>query len=329
MTTTDGRMGSRASSVLLRQMEYLSALAREGHFARAADACHVSQPSLSAGISKLERDLGVSIVHRGRRYEGLTKEGERVLWWAHRILAECDALHEDLSSMAGSLSGVLRVGAIPTALPVAPLLTTPFCERHPDAGVALESLPSQEISRRLGEFDLDAAVTYVDDGEVGDVRITPLYEERYLLLTPLHGRFADRGTVGWAEAAELPLCMLTPDMRNRRILDGFFAEAGAAAVPAIETDTVAALYAHVATRQWSSVVSHAWLNMFGVPEGMCLVRMTDPGRYPRVGLVVADRDPGSLLAGALLEVVRRLDVRGDLERLLQRHLARRAGTAGA
>ncbi|WP_026119840.1 LysR family transcriptional regulator [Nocardiopsis ganjiahuensis] len=307
--------------MLLRQLEYLSALARERHFARAADACHVSQPSLSAGIRKLERDLGVSLVLRGQRYAGLTAEGERVLGWAHRILAECEALREDLSSMAGSLSGVLRVGAIPTALAVTPLITTPFCERHPHARVSLESLSSREISRRLGEFELDAALTYVDDGEVGDVRITPLYEERYLLLTPKDGRFADRGTVRWAEAAALPLCLLTQDMRNRRILDGFFAGAGATVVPAIETDTVAALYAHVATRRWSSVVSHAWLNMFGVPEGMRLVRLEAPPRFPRIGLIVADRHPEPLLAGALLDVVRRTDVRGDLERLLQRHLA--------
>ena len=73
--------------VLLRELEYLAALARERHFGRAAAACHVSQPSLSAAVRRLEHDLGVSIVQRGRRFAGLTPEGERVLLWAHRILA--------------------------------------------------------------------------------------------------------------------------------------------------------------------------------------------------------------------------------------------------
>lgn len=85
--------------MLLRELEYLAALARERHFARAAAACHVSQPSLSAAIRRLEHDLGVPIVQRGRRFAGLTPEGERVLRWAHRILADAEALRQDLSAM--------------------------------------------------------------------------------------------------------------------------------------------------------------------------------------------------------------------------------------
>jgi len=107
--------------MLLRQFEYLSALAREGHFGRAANACHVSQPTLSAGIRKLETELGVQIVQRGHRFEGFTPEGKLVLSWAHRILAEESALIHELASMRGGLSGVLRIGVIPTASTVAPL----------------------------------------------------------------------------------------------------------------------------------------------------------------------------------------------------------------
>ncbi|MBK1783428.1 LysR family transcriptional regulator [Prauserella cavernicola] len=309
--------------MLLRQLEYLAALARERHFARAADACHVSQPSLSAAIRKLERELGVPIVRRGRRFDGLTPEGERVLLWAHRILAERDALRHDLSTMRQSLSGVLRIGAIPTALTAAPLLTTPFCDRHPHTRVSLESLSSREITRGLAEFELDIAMTYVDDDELGAVRVTPLYEERYLLLTPNDGALSGRGVVRWAEVAALPLCLLTQRMRNRRILDGFFAAAGVAPVPAIETDTVSALYAHVATHRWSSVISHAWLHMFGIPEGMRVVRLEDPSQLPQIGMVIADREPEPILARALLELTRDLDVRSTLDGVLHGHLGSR------
>jgi DNA-binding transcriptional LysR family regulator len=307
--------------VLLRQLEYLVALARERHFARAAAACYVSQPSLSAAIRKLERELGVPLVRRGRRFAGLTPEGDRVLLWAHRILAECDGLRDDLSMMRESLSGTLRMGAIPTALTAASLLTTPFCERHPHARVSLSSLSSREINRQLAEFEIDVAMTYLDDEELGGVRASPLYEERYLLLTPDDGALADRDVVRWAEVAALPLCLLAPEMRNRRILDGIFRAAGAVAVPAIETDTVSALYAHVATHRWSSVIAHAWLHMFGVPNGMRVVRMERPAQAPRVGLVVADRSPEPVLATALLDVTRGLDLRDILDRLLRDHLA--------
>ena len=96
------------------------------------------------------------------------------------------------------------------------------------------------------------------------VRKTPLYEERYLLLTPADGELAGHGKARWRDIATLPLCLLSPDMRNRRIMDEFFAEDGATALPAIETDTVAGLYVHLMSRRWSSVISHAWLHMFGV-----------------------------------------------------------------
>jgi DNA-binding transcriptional LysR family regulator len=309
--------------VLLRQLEYLVALARERHFARAAAACHVSQPSLSAAIRKLERELDVPLVRRGQRFAGLTPEGERVVLWAHRILADADGLRQDLSRMREGLSGTLRMGAIPTALTAASLLTTPFCERYPHVRVLLTSLSSREIARRLADFEIDMAMTYLDDEEedFGEVRTSPLYEERYLLLTPSDGELADRRVARWAEVAALPLCLLAPEMRNRRILDANFRQAGAVAVPAIETDTVSALFAHVATHRWSSVIAHAWLHMFGVPEGMRVVRLERPAREPRVGLVVSGTGPESVMARAVLDIARDLDLREVFDRLAHDHLA--------
>ncbi|MGH8476376.1 MAG: LysR family transcriptional regulator, partial [Methylococcales bacterium] len=87
--------------MFIRQLYYLIALSREKHFARAAEACHVSQPTLSAGIQHLEDELGVAIVKRGQRFEGFTTEGERVLAWAQQILANWDGLKQDVRGMYG------------------------------------------------------------------------------------------------------------------------------------------------------------------------------------------------------------------------------------
>ncbi|MFD4227970.1 LysR substrate-binding domain-containing protein [Streptomyces sp. NPDC058545] len=307
--------------MLLRQLEYLVALARERHFVRAAAACYVSQPSLSAAIRRLEHELGVPIVRRGRRYEGLTPEGEVVLAWAHRILAERDGLRQELSALRGGLTGTLRLGVVPTALPTASLLTNPFCERHPQARVSIESLSSAEIRHGLAEFELDAAMTYLDDDtRGGGLRRLPLYEERYVLLTPVDGPLAAAATARWAQAAALPLCLLGPRMRNRRIIDECFAADGATAAPAIESDTVAGLYAHLPGGRWSSVISHAWLHMFGVPDGMRVVPLEGPAHGPRVGLVTGPDDPPSVLAAALLAVARAADVRQALDQLLRTYL---------
>jgi DNA-binding transcriptional LysR family regulator len=306
--------------MLLRQLEYLVALARERHFARAAATCHVSQPSLSAAIRRLEHELGVPIVRRGRRYEGLTPEGEVVLAWAHRILAERDALRQELSALRDGLTGTLRLGIVPTAVPVTSLLTGPFCDRHPHARVAMESLSSADIRRGLAEFELDAAMTYLDDEELRQVRRFPLYEERYVLLTPVGGPLGDAVTASWSQAAALPLCLLGPRMRNRRIIDDCFAADGAAPVPAIESDSVAGLYAHLPGGRWSSVISHAWLHMFGVPEGLRVVPLEGPAHGPRVGLVVARSEPQSVLAQALVKVARQARLRDALDSLLTAHL---------
>jgi len=306
--------------MLLRQFEYLCALAREGHFGRAARACHVSQPTLSASIRNLETELGVQIVQRGHRFEGFTPEGKLVLLWAHRILAEQAALRHELASMRGGLSGVLRIGAIPTALTVAPLLTTPLHVQHPLVRVSLESVSSREIVHRLSEFDLDLGMTYVDGEPLGTVRVAPLYRERYLLLTPCESEFAGRDSISWAEAASTPLCLLSPVMENRRILDRNFAEAGVTVTPVVETDTVSAIYAHVGTMRLSTVIVHAWLHMFGVPDGMRLVPLQRPHRSYQVGLVLADRDPEPMLARALLDIAQLVDMPGELNRAVRRHL---------
>ncbi|WP_433293069.1 LysR family transcriptional regulator [Pseudonocardia sp. CA-142604] len=311
--------------MLLRQLEYLSALARERHFARAAAACHVSQPALSAAIRRLEADLGVQIVRRERRFGGFTPEGERVVLWAHRMLADRDALRQDLDRMAGGLTGRLRIGAIPTALTAAPLLTGPFSELHGRVRISFESLSSREIVRRLAEYELDVGMTYVDGEPLGGaVRTVPLYPERYLLLTPDNSPLAERTTAAWDDAATLPLCLLSPDMENRRIIDRAFTDAGVAVEPMLEADAVSVLYAHVATHRWSTIIAHAWLHLFGVPDGMRIVPMIPPASSHRIGLVLPDRVPEPMLARALLDVAGSVDMRAALDQLLRRHVRSRS-----
>ena len=91
----------------IRQLQYLVALAREKHFTRAAEACSITQPTLSSRIRQLEQELGVPVVERGQRYLGLTPEGETVLKWAHAILDNCAGLTQDLAKMKSGLAGRL------------------------------------------------------------------------------------------------------------------------------------------------------------------------------------------------------------------------------
>lgn len=141
-----------------------------------------------------------------------------------------------------------------------------------------------------------------------------------MLLTPVDGPLAGTSEARWAQAADLPLCLLNSRMRNRRIIDECFAADGATAAPAIESDSVAGLYAHLPGGRWSSVISHAWLHMFGVPEGMRVVPLEGPAHGPRVGLVVVRDEPQSVLAEALVKVAREAGVRDALDALLNSYL---------
>jgi DNA-binding transcriptional LysR family regulator len=298
-------------------LEYLTALAREGHFGRAAAACWVSQPTLSDGIRKLEAEFGVSVVRRGHRFEGFTPEGERLLAWARRLLADRDQLVAEFgqTSHAG-LTGRLRLGAVPASLPPVSLLTGPFCELHPKTTLTVLSLTSDEIQRRLIDFELDAGLTYLGEEALTGFRTTPLYDERYVLLTREDGEFADRSEVGWVEVATLPLCLLTPDMQNRRILDRLFMRAGVTVTPQMETNSISTLCSHVSGGRWASVIPQAWLSLFGVPPGTRVLPLTGPAATSTVGLIVLDRDPPSLVASALIHVAEGLDLQRSLDALV-------------
>jgi DNA-binding transcriptional LysR family regulator len=287
--------------VAIQQLEYLVALARERHFGRAASACHVSQPTLSVAIRRLEHELDVVIVLRGQRFEGFTMEGQRVVTWAHRILAERNELLADVERMRGGLTVTARIGAVPTSVPASPLVTSRFLKRYPGARVRVESMSSREIARRLAEFELDAGLTYLDAETPPGTRRIELYRERYVLVAPSTHPLMQRSEVRWTEAAELPLCALTTAMRNRRIIDANMAADGAQFSPVVEADTVGALYTHMKTLRLACVVPHTWLDAFGMPDGLAMRPMVEQGPGPAVGLIVLDREPNSLVAQALLE----------------------------
>jgi DNA-binding transcriptional LysR family regulator len=297
-----------ANDVVLLHLDYLLALAAERHFGRAAARCHVSQPTLSVGIRRLERDLGIVIVQRGHRFEGFTEEGRRVVTWAQRIIAERDEMLADLERMRGRLTVTARLGAIPTAVPASPFITTEFLRRNPAASVRIEALSSREIARQLADFEIDAGLTYLDDEAPPGTRAVELYREQYVLVAPADHRLMTEGEVSWSDAAALDLCVLTTTMRNRRILDANMAVEGAQYRPVVEADSVDALYAHLTHSGRATIASTAWLPQLGVPTGFVARPMVQHGPRPAIGLVVLDRAPASIVAAALAEVAAAVDL---------------------
>lgn len=291
---------------VIDKLEVVLALARERHFGRAADALGISQPALSAALRSLEDALGVTIVNRSSRFQGFTPEGERVLGWARRIVADAKAMRDDLRAARHGLAGPLRIAVIPTALAAVAQLTAPFLARHPDVTISVLSRSSDEVVRMLADLEVDAGLTYLDNEPLGPVSTMALYPERYCLLTAADGALGGRAEVSWAEVGREPLCLLTPDMQNRRIVDRHLRSAGCTPAPLLVSDSTIVLLAHVRAGPWSTVVAERLIEVLDLHPRIRAVPIGagEPGFT--VGLAVPAREPGTPIAAALLAEARAL-----------------------
>ncbi|MFC5384793.1 LysR family transcriptional regulator [Aquamicrobium segne] len=286
---------------MIDKLEFFIALAREEHFGRAAEVCGVTQPTLSAAIKQLEDQLGVMLVKRGSRFQGLTLEGEQVLGWARRIVGDAHAMREEMRAARHGLSGRIRIAAIPTALAMMPRLTTPFRQKHPGVTFSILSRTSIEILSLLGNFEIDAGITYLDNEPLGRVTSVPLYQERYQLITSSDNELAGRDTVTWEDVSRQPLCLLTPDMQNRRIIDQHLAQAGVQLRPTLESNSMIVLFSHIRTGKWSSIMPVTLIEAFGFAEPIRAVPIIEPDASHAVGLVAGPHMPHTPLVSALLD----------------------------
>src|SRR6186713_1648520 len=282
------------------------ALAREKHFGRAAEACGVTQPTLSAGVKQLEEQMGVLLVNRGSRFQGFTPEGQRILEWARRIVGDSRTMRDEMNSLRHGLSGRLRIAAIPTALAMVAALTTPYREKHPNVQFTIYSRTSIEILDLLDNLEIDAGITYLENEPIGRVSNVPLYREHYCLLTSADAPLGNRESVTWAEVAQVPLCLLTPNMQNRRIIEGLLRGAGGNPQPTLESNSMIVLFAHVRTGRWASVMPSKLAETLGLTETIRAIPIVEPEAVHDVGLVVPAREPMTPLNAALVAEAKRL-----------------------
>jgi DNA-binding transcriptional LysR family regulator len=291
---------------MIEKLEMFIALAQARHFGRAAEALGIAQPTLSAAIRQLEGELGVMLVQRGSRFGGLTPEGARVLDWARQIVGDARTMREELRAARTGLSGNVRLAVIPTALTVVTDLTTRFAAAHPNVRFSVLSSTSAQILQSLEGLQIDAGISYLDNEPLGRVVTVPLYQEGYVLLVRRDNELAARASVAWADLGAVQLCLLTPDMQNRRIIGGHLAEAGVTVAPGVESNSTIVLVAHVMQGGWATILPQKAVAPFLPGGGLVAIPIIEPDARHAVGLIAPWREPHTPVIAALLAAARRM-----------------------
>ncbi|MGB3176436.1 MAG: LysR family transcriptional regulator [Albidovulum sp.] len=285
---------------MIDKLEMFIALARETHFGRAAESLGVTQPTLSAGIKSLEAQLGVQLVWRGSRYGGLTPEGQRVLVWARQIVADTRTMREEMRAVRQGLAGNLRLAVIPTALTSVTDLTGRFGKAHPNVRFTILSRTSIEILSMIENLEVDAGISYLDNEPLGRVVTVPLYRERFMFVCAEDAPLAGRAEVGWTDIADEPLCLLTPDMQNRRIINQQFQEVGCKVTGAVESNSTVVLMAHVATGRWATILPVQMAEFLAAGKPVKIIALQETAKRHAVGLIAPYREPHTPVLAALL-----------------------------
>jgi LysR family transcriptional regulator, hydrogen peroxide-inducible genes activator len=170
--------------ITLRQLRYFDALARNGHFGRAAEASAVTQPALSMQIKELEEALGAVLVERSGRRARLTRFGTEAAAGARAILRSVDALGEMARASRDGLSGRFRIGMIPTIAPyLLPAVIGTLAESHPEIEMQVREAVTSKLIHEVKEARLDAAVLALPVSESALTEV-PLFTENFLLVRP-------------------------------------------------------------------------------------------------------------------------------------------------
>ncbi|MCG4258384.1 LysR family transcriptional regulator [Acetobacter senegalensis] len=292
--------------MFLRQLTYLLALDRFHHFSRAAEACGVSQPALSAGIRQLEAELGITIIQRNRRFYGLTAEGERVLAWARQTLAALDGLRQEAALAQDVAGGSLAIGVIPAAIQVVPLLLERFRAVVPALHVEVKICSSRDMVHLLREHTLQLGLMYLDQVPADSpFETSALYAEVPVLAAAKSMPLPAAKTIEWKDIAAVPLCLFTTEMRSRQLVDAGFRNAGVKPTILLETNALELLHAELLSGRLASILPVAALPERVGPEGL-QTRRIGPSASPDVGLVRLDQSNGTALLERVWSVVRAL-----------------------
>lgn len=298
--------------MILRNFEYLLALHRESHFANAAKSCNVSQPTLSAGIKQLEKDMDVQIVRHGRRYDGLTPEGMCVLAWAQRMSDDCKGLEREISALKRGLQGQFRLGVHRGSSAVAPILSVALSERIPLLQQSILISSSSSLLQAIREHEIDMALMYLENSGGGQFQTHLLYRERVFFFAAEETK--QPRSCGWDYLENRRLCIL-----NYSLPDPVHSQLTQLAARTIRTDSMDVLAAHVATGKYATILPQSLAGRLAQIPHLQAIAISGTTSSANVGFVAGKNGFEAASSRALLEIVHTPEVAASLRTLMSIH----------
>ena len=286
----------------LRDLQMLVSLSRTRNFSRSAMDCNISQPAFSTRIRKLEERLRLPLVRRGNSFQGFTTEGEVVLKWARKLLADEEGMRQEIAFLKNDLNGTLSLGVIPTAMPFAARVSAKLREKHPNLSIEIYSESTQKIVRKINDFSLDAGILYFENGDPETT--VKLYEERYVFIAPKSLTVSEERQITWAEAAQVPLCLLTQNMKNRQLIERHFLDLELSPNIVTEASDFTAVLAQVARGNAATIAPVSVAETFLDLKFTSQLDLIDPVMTHSVGLSIKDQSPVLPMIDALRNAVK-------------------------
>ncbi|WP_234407431.1 transcriptional regulator CynR [Microterricola viridarii] len=243
---------------MLRHIRYLTAVAEHQSFTRAAEALHVSQPTLSQQVKQLESSLQAQLLDRSGRTVRLTDAGEAYLRYARRALRELDAGTRAIHDVQDLSRGSLRLATTPTftSYLIGPLIER-FSTRHPGIALSVREMTQDRIEAALAEDSLDLGIAFAE-ARSPEVEAQALFVETLsLVVGGNHPRAGAQEPLALQELEQERLVLLSSDFATRRHINTHFRDHGIAPHIAIEADSISAIVEIIRRGQLATVLPEA------------------------------------------------------------------------
>lgn len=294
----------------IKQLKFLIALDKTRHFGKAAELCHVTQPTLSMRLRALEDELNLVLVARGQRFEGFTEAGERVLAWARTLMTAYDGLQAEAANCRGQLVGNLRLGMVPLASLNPMELVKPLAQRYPELSFELLSMSSEQIIDGLSRNQLDLGLCYLDHINIDLFEVIELTSTGMGLLHDVRYFQFDQPELTWESLNDLPLGMLTRGMHYRQSIAFNFRSRGLDPHPVLESNSTFQLVQAVSAGICCAVMP-LQSGMEALQNDLRLIPISDARTAAPMGILMRRTEPRSALAEKCFEEARSIFAPAD------------------